>query len=104
MHIWFLWRQKEDIRSPGSGVTNSCEPLHWCKQLNPGPLEDFLTSKCSRPLSCISSSIMLFVCLALCFLLLEVSVFFFFFYPSISDCAERDFNVVLNFNLYFLEA
>lgn len=28
----------------------------------------------------------------------------FFFYPSISDCAERDFNVVLNFNLYFLEA
>ena len=40
--------QKEGVRSPGTGITDGCEPPHGCWKLNLGPLEEqpvFLTSE-----------------------------------------------------------
>lgn len=40
IHAWCLWRQEENIRSPGAGVTDHGElPYGWW-ELNPGPLKD----------------------------------------------------------------
>ena len=44
----------EDVRSPGTAVTDSCELLCWCWALNPGPLEEepvLLTAEPSLQLS-----------------------------------------------------
>lgn len=35
-----LWRLAENIGSPGTGVTVSCEPPCLCWRPNPGPLEE----------------------------------------------------------------
>lgn len=35
-----LWRPEEDIGSPGTVVTNECEPSHGCWEANPGPLQE----------------------------------------------------------------
>lgn len=34
VHIWFLWRQEENIRCPGSGVTDHVEWPCGCWDLN----------------------------------------------------------------------
>lgn len=31
---------EEGVRSLGTGVTDDCEPPHWCWELNPGPLQE----------------------------------------------------------------
>ena len=35
-----LVRPEGGDRSPGTGVTDSCEPPRGCWELNPGPLEE----------------------------------------------------------------
>lgn len=32
--------QKEGVQSLGPGVVGSCEPIHVCQELNPGPLQE----------------------------------------------------------------
>ena len=39
-NAWCLWRSEDGIRSPGSGVADSCEPPCGGWDLNPGPLEE----------------------------------------------------------------
>lgn len=49
------WRPKEDVRSPGTGVTDSHEPSWGCWESNPDPLEEqpvFLTTEPSLQLLC----------------------------------------------------
>jgi hypothetical protein len=38
MCAWLQWRS--NIRSPGPGVTDGCELLYRCQELNPDPLEE----------------------------------------------------------------
>jgi hypothetical protein len=50
---WHPWRP-EDIRSPGTGVTDGCELLCGCWELKLGPLEEqavLLTGELSPPIS-----------------------------------------------------
>ena len=37
---WCLWRPEEGIRSPGTGVTDGCEPPYGYWESNLGPLEE----------------------------------------------------------------
>ena len=37
---WCLPRTEEEVRSPRTGVTDSCELPCGCWELNPGPLEE----------------------------------------------------------------
>ena len=40
MHACCLWREEEDIRSPGPRVIGGCKPLYGCWGLNLGPLRE----------------------------------------------------------------
>jgi hypothetical protein len=37
VYAWSLWRP--DVSSPGTGVTDSCEPPCWCWEYGLGPLK-----------------------------------------------------------------
>ena len=39
---WCLKKPEDDVRTHGTGVTDSCEPPDVCWELNPGPLEEKL--------------------------------------------------------------
>lgn len=48
MHAQLPQKSQEDIKSPGTGVTDYHESLCKCWELNPGPLQEqqmFLTTK-----------------------------------------------------------
>ena len=38
VHVWCPQRPDNELRSPRAGVTDSCEPLCGCWELNLGPL------------------------------------------------------------------
>ena len=42
LYDWCLQSPEEGIGSPGAGVTDGCEPLCECWELNLGPLEQQL--------------------------------------------------------------
>lgn len=44
-------RTKEDVRAPGTGVTNLCELPPGCWEFNPGPLEEYESSQLLSHLS-----------------------------------------------------
>lgn len=39
-HVECLQRPESKHRTPGVGVTQSCEPLMWCREVNPGVREE----------------------------------------------------------------
>lgn len=39
VHVWWLWRPDEGIRSAETRVTDDCEPPHGFWELNPRPLK-----------------------------------------------------------------
>ena len=39
---WCLWKTEEDIRYPGTGIVDGCEPCYRYQELNPGLLHDQL--------------------------------------------------------------
>ena len=55
-HAWYSLRSEEDIRFPGTGVTDACEPPCECLELDPAPQEGqpvFLTDELTlQPSEC----------------------------------------------------
>lgn len=53
VHVWCPWKVEEDMGSTGTRLTDGCEPLSGCWELNPGPLQEvqvFLTfGSCLQP-------------------------------------------------------
>jgi hypothetical protein len=45
MYAWCLWRPEEGVRSPGTRVTDGCEPLCGCWE----PLQEQLTRLTAEP-------------------------------------------------------
>lgn len=60
MHAWYLRRSEKSIRSPGTGVTDGCEPPCGCCESNLCPLEEqqmLLTPKPAlQPSFCVVSN------------------------------------------------
>ena len=44
-----LWKPEEDITFPETEITDACEPLCGCQELNPGPLEEQLVFLTTEP-------------------------------------------------------
>jgi hypothetical protein len=57
LYAYYLWRPEEGTRCPGTRVKDSCEPLNWCQELNPGlpakqPVVSTTEPSCQAPFSC----------------------------------------------------
>lgn len=54
IHVWFLWRSEEGVRSPETGVTGGCEPPSGCWESNLGSLEEHPSL---HPISILTSNV-----------------------------------------------